>query len=131
MKPDLDFRQPTSQEEALLKRLLEANFPGRDELVQLLRDFQVRVIDDEGSLELRSQSAAIAPVVKRIPVEAEAKDRDGVDIHLLLHVVNGRPTELEIFKDDGSPVKQMPAPSAFELIVLPPVPKEQGRNDRA
>jgi len=39
-----------------------------------------------------------------------------------LHVKDGQPAELEIFKDDGSPVKRMPSPSAFELIVLPPAP---------
>jgi hypothetical protein len=51
-------------------------------------------------------------VVKRIPVEAEAKDDDGFTVHALLHVVGRRPIELEIYKDAGSTVKRMPPASA-------------------
>jgi hypothetical protein len=119
-----EFREPTKAERDLLQRLLEAEFPGRDELVTLVQDIRVRPVDEVGSLELRSQRSGTAQVVKRIPVEAEAVDADGFSIHALLHVVNGRPVELEIFKDDGSCVKQMPPPSAFELIVLPPMPQQ-------
>ena len=95
-------------------------------MAQLTKDIEVRCIDDEGSLELRSKKLGAAAVTKRIPVEAEAKDQDGVDIHMLLHVVDGRPAELEIFKDDGSSIKELPEPSAFELIVLPPAPETSG-----
>jgi hypothetical protein len=63
-------------------------------------------------------------VVKRIPVEAEGKDEDGVVIHMLLRVVDGRPIELEFFREDGATIKRMPAPSGFELIVLPPMPQK-------
>ena|SRR5581483_7838826 len=126
MSPEHSLRDPSPQEQALLDRLLEANFPGRDELAQLIRNVEVRRIDDEGSLELRSKNPGSAPVIKRIPVEAEAKDQDGIDIHVLLHVIDGRPAELEVFKDDGSGVKEMPPPPAFELIVLPPAPERSG-----
>jgi hypothetical protein len=73
-------------------------------------------------LELRSQIEGKSPVIKRVPVEAEAKDEDGAVIHMLLHVVDGRPVELELFKEDGTTVRRMPSPSALELIVLPPMP---------
>jgi hypothetical protein len=117
-----DFRKPTDEERSLLERLLEAQFPGRDELAPMVRNVLVRTIDEDGGLQLQSEVSGEAPVVKRIPVEAEAKDSDGFRVHALLHVVGGKPTELEIYKDDGSTVKRMPAASAFELIVLPPVP---------
>jgi hypothetical protein len=107
-----------------LERLLEAEFPGRDELAPILRNSLVRTIDKDGGLELRSQVSGEAPVVKRIPVEAEAKDDDGFRVHALLHVVGGRPVELEIYKDDGSTVKRMPPVWTFELIVLPPAPRK-------
>jgi hypothetical protein len=119
-----DFRKPTDEERSLLERLLEAEFPGRDELAPMVRNILARTIDEDGGLELRSEVSGEAPVVKRIPVEAEAKDDDGFRVHVLLHVVGGRPTELEIYKDDGSRVKRMPPASAFELIVLPPVPSK-------
>jgi hypothetical protein len=114
-----DFRKPTDEERSLLECLLEAQFPGRDELAPMVRNVLVRTIDEDGGLQLQSEVSGEAPVVKRIPVEAEAKDSDGFRVHALLHVVDGRPTELEIYKDDGSTVKRMPAASTFELIVLP------------
>ncbi len=120
MNPQAQFRKPTKEEQTLLQRLLEAEFPGKEQLAPMVRDMLVRPIDEAGSLELRTQANTRATVIKRIPVEAEAKDKDGVTIHVLLHVVDGRPIELEIFKDDSSRIKHMPLPSAFELIVLPP-----------
>lgn len=123
MEPETKFRKPTDAERALLNRLLEAQFPGRDELLPMIRDIVVRTLYDDGGLELRSQAEGKAPVVKRIPVEAEAIDEDGLTVHVLLHVVDGTPIELEIYKDGGA-VKQMPPASAFELIVLPPMPQK-------
>jgi hypothetical protein len=69
------------------KLRLEADFSGRDELVPLLRNVIVRTIDEDDGLELKSRVQGKAPVMKRIPVEAEGKDEDGVMIHMLLHVV--------------------------------------------
>jgi hypothetical protein len=118
-----EFRKPTDQEEALLNRLLEPAFPGREELIPMIRSVQVKTIDEDGGLALQSQIDGTAPVVKRIPVEAEAKDDDGFTIHALLHVVEGRPVELEIYKDTGR-VTKLPPASAFEVFVLPPVPEK-------
>jgi hypothetical protein len=42
-----------------------------------------------------------APVVKRVPVEAEGRDEDGAIVHILLHVDEGRPVELEFFREDA------------------------------
>jgi len=117
-----ECRQPTAVERSLLERILEAEFSGRDELAPLLRSVIVRNIDEDCGLELESQVQGKAPVTKRIPVDAEGKDEDGVAIHMLLHVVEGRPVELEFFREDGATVRKVPAPSAFDLIVLPPGP---------
>ena len=122
MKTELDFRKPSDQERLLLERLLEADFPGRNELVPMFHHLLVRTIDEDGGLELRTEAEGKSPVTKRVPVEAEAKDEDGVVIHMLLHVVDGRPTELEFFREDGATVRRMPSPSALDLIVLPPMP---------
>jgi hypothetical protein len=122
---DTDFRAPTNTERELLRRLMQADFPGRDELAVIVEQVEVKTIDDIGGLELRSTAPGRASIVKRVPVEAEARDEDGYNIHLQLHVLDGRPVELEIYKDDGSPVRRMPSPSDFELIVLPPMPGER------
>jgi len=123
MRPNEEtgFREPTSLERALFDRVLEAEFPGRLELVPLLRNAVVRTIDSDGGIEIDSRSAGKAPVVRRVPVEAEGRDEDGTVIHMLLHVVDGRPAELEFFREDGLHVRRLPAPSEFELIVLPPL----------
>jgi hypothetical protein len=113
------FRKPTEVEQALFNRLLEAEFPGKDEMAHLLGAVLVKTIDSDGSLGLLSQVEGKAAVTKRVPVEAEGKDEDGVAIHMLLHVVDGRPIELEFFREDTEMVKKMPLPSAFELIITP------------
>jgi hypothetical protein len=50
-----DFRKPTPIEEALLNRLLDADFPGKADLALLLRDLLVRTLDEDGGLALRSK----------------------------------------------------------------------------
>ena len=127
MTIESEFRKPTFEEQALLNRLLEVEFPGREELVPMLRQVLVKTIDDDGGLEIQSQVEGKASVVQRVPVEAEGKDQDGVVIHMALHVVNGKPVELEFYREDAATVKRMPPPSAFDLIVLPPMP-DKGRH---
>jgi hypothetical protein len=121
-KTESEFRELTTEERALLERILEADFPGRDELTPLLRSAFARTIDEDGGLEIESRAEGKAPVVKRVPVEASAKNEDGVVIHMLLHVVDGKPVELEFFREDGATVKKVPPPTAFDLMVLPPAP---------
>ena len=123
-RKESDFRKPTDEERLLLERLLDAEFPGRDELAPMLRNLLVRTIDEDGGLELLTEVSGKAPVIKRVPVEAEAKDNDGIVIHIQLHVVDGKPVELEFYREDAAIVRRMALPSAVELIVLPPMPGE-------
>jgi hypothetical protein len=67
----------------------------------------------------RGDSGNRAAVKKRIPVEAEGLDEDGITVHFLLHVVDGFATELEVYKDDGSLIKRRPSPNDLKVIVLP------------
>jgi hypothetical protein len=117
-----EFRLATDAERKLLRRLLDAEFQGRQQLANALDDLEVRTVDEVGSLELRVNPSAVVPVASRIPVEAEAEDEDGITIHVLLHVVGGRPVELEVYKDDGSPIQSMPNASDFRVVVWPPPP---------
>jgi hypothetical protein len=114
------LRNPTLAETKLLERLLREDFPGRKEITKQLEKCLVRTIDNEGSLELKpSEGAESAAVEKRIPVEAEGADTDGVHVHFLLHVVSGYVRELEVYKDDASPIKRMPKPADLQVVVLP------------
>ncbi|HKI03790.1 MAG TPA: hypothetical protein VKK31_17550 [Thermoanaerobaculia bacterium] len=59
-------------------------------------------------------------VPRRIPIEKHFKDSDGVMIHILLHVVEGLVSELEVFKGDSSRVKKMPPAELLEVEIYQP-----------
>jgi len=102
----------TEKEKQLVERLLEPDFPGRDELVQQLHAAEVRGIDEDGSVEFRVTSDVPACNVKyRVPTEGEYEDLDGVKVHVLLHVVGRKAKELELYKEDNSPVRAWPNPA--------------------
>lgn len=110
------FRPLTRTEEAIFGVLLEAPFPGRDEIRQQLTASLVRTINGEGSLEFRVSSDVRAPVTARIPVQAEMKDEDGVPVRILLHIVGGILRELEVYKGDGSRLIKRLTPSGMRLV---------------
>ena len=115
------YRSPNAIESALLRRLLEKDFSGRDGLLKQLDGLLVETIDQAGSLSLRPiPLAAAVEVQQRVIAEGHYSDEDngsseGPLVHLLLHVANGRLAELEIYKDDGSPIKKQPKPEDLLL----------------
>jgi hypothetical protein len=115
---DEDWRTMDIIEQAILLRLLEAFFPGREELMVQLSCCRVRTIDSEGSFSFQVLEGKPAPVNRRIPVEAEVEDTDTIMIHLLLHVVDGWARELEIYKDDGSEILKAIDASKLQLVQL-------------
>jgi hypothetical protein len=113
----MEWREMTKQERALLDLLLSATFSGKEAFIQQASSVRVRVIDAEGSLafDLPSERAA---AMHPIPVEAEATDRDGITVHMLLYVAGGKLAELEFYKDDSSPILELPPPHQWRLIEL-------------
>ncbi|WP_147329543.1 DUF6984 family protein [Paraburkholderia sp. DHOC27] len=104
----LDYREPSLHERALMDLLTAPDFPGAGEIREQLRSCNVRQIDAEGSLGLQIQNPVRASVIARVPVELSAPDTDGVDVHVLLHVVNGICQEIEIYKDAPGPIGKLP-----------------------
>ena len=106
MCPELDaeYRDPTTQEVALLRRLLGHAVAGQDELARQLASLEVKSLDGDGSLKLMPGDSVRANDNQRIPVEATYGDSDGVVVYVLLHVVDGRLNELEVFREDSGPV---------------------------
>lgn len=116
---DDGLRSPTGTEHAILRKLLAVDFPGKADLVTQLTSLRVRTLDAEGSLALEaSPSSPAARVMRRIPVEAELEDRDGVTVHVLLHVFNGFMNELEFYRDDSGPIKQAVDPEHLNVVVF-------------
>jgi hypothetical protein len=99
------FRELSASERQLFDAFLAQNFPGRAELVDQLQSAKVRPVDNNPSLDISVDSGAPAIVDRRIPIEAEVEDSDGVIVHILLHVVDGFMNELEIYRDDSRPLK--------------------------
>src|SRR5499433_1494128 len=112
------FRGFTTHEQGIISRLLEEAFPGRDEIGEQMKNCLVRAIDEDKSLEFLVKSDVKAKVKKRIPVEAEFEDADGVLIHILVHVIDGKVNELEIYKEDRSPIIESPDPSRLKVVCL-------------
>lgn len=113
------IRKPNEYEVTLFGRLTEADFPGSDVIKRQLQGCQVEVIDEQGSLRIHALVQEKASVPFRVPIEAVAKDSDGVGIHFILHVIDGLVDELEIYKDDGSPIRSMPSAKGLDLTVYP------------
>ena len=115
---DSSFRPLTTYERAVLEKLLEPDFPGRDELRRQMSSVVAKELFDDGTLMLNCGPTSPAPVKCRVPTEGECPDVDGVTIHVLLHVVDGAMAELEIFKDDSSKIRKPPSP--HDLILFTP-----------
>jgi len=99
--------------------LLETDFPGRDDLRGQLGDVRAKKIDENGSLDLQSAAGTPASVQLRVPTYGFARDTDGVNIHCLLHVVDGRLDEFEVYKVDSSKVILHADPKDLEVTILP------------
>lgn len=111
------MRQLTAYERSIIERLLEKEFFGRDEVREQVNDSLVERIDENGSLKFFVRTETRAPVKWRIPTEGEVEDEDGVMVHVLLHVVEGKVNELELYKDiASSKVLKPPDPANLELF---------------
>jgi hypothetical protein len=102
----------------ILARLLSVAFPGRDEVARQVAVARIRALDADGSLDLLVTDVARANVIRRIPVEAEAEDVDGMTFHVLLHVVDGYIDELEVYRNDSEPLQGPIRPEALRILVL-------------
>ena len=117
------YRSPSAIELTLLKKLLERDFPGRDNLLRQLDGLSVKTVDEEGSLSIQVDSLAPSAEAKsRVVAEAYYCDEgDGIPCegargNVLLHVVKGELTEIEIYKVDGSPIEKGPSAEGLTLI---------------
>lgn len=113
---DQNFRPLREDEQAIIDRLLSVEFQDRDLISKQVEQSMVRRIDENGSLEFKVLVDLSANVQRRIPVEGQIPDADGTLIHILLHVVDHRVKELEIYKDDSSKVIRMPPADELEVI---------------
>jgi hypothetical protein len=55
-----------------------------------------------------------------VPVEAAAPDVDGVSVHVLLHVVDERLAELELYREDLGTVIEFPMAAKLGAFFITP-----------
>ena len=112
------IREMGGSERRILDKLLSVEFPGRDELRVQAATALVSPIGADGVPAFVfkiDDEAPLAAVRGRIPVEALSNAIPGKVVHCLLHVVDGRLSELEFFREDGTQIKKLP--NADDLIV--------------
>ena len=105
---DTGFRLLHANEMALVEKLLDHGFPGRDALRLQLPSVRGRQVDEHGCLELQYDGDALAETILGCPTEGTCADIDGGVITVMLHIKNGRMRLLEICKGDGSEVLRFP-----------------------
>jgi len=110
-----DYRAPNERERNLLDLLSSADFPGAGAVRQQLSACFVRPLDCDGSFQLRGPAGPLADVRYRVPVELYANDLDGIPIHVLLHVIDGLCSEVEIYKD--APTTILALPNRWEYFI--------------
>ncbi len=111
-----DWRALTSYENDVLEFLLSKSTSHREGLMLQLRNCKVRTIDKEHSIEFSiHDSASAAPGKYGVVAEAGYPDDDGIEVHTLLHIRDGKLWELEFYKDDGSPIVRFALPSEMLL----------------
>lgn len=109
MREEKEFRNPTASEFAIIEKLVTLDFPGSLELRSQLDGMLVRPFEDDdnyGSIEIKVSNGQPAHTEQRVPVQARANDTDGIAVDCLLHINEGKMSELEFFKVDGSMLKK-------------------------
>jgi hypothetical protein len=104
----VDARPATEAERGILDRLLDAEFPGSEEIRRQLQECLVKTVDENGSLALYPDDPCKVAVADSIPVWGEVRDEDGATVFVRLHVIEGWVKELEITGEDGSRVIRPP-----------------------
>lgn len=115
-KPPIDFYL------TLVRHMLQYDFPGCVELRTQADHMQLvstSDIEDDGCgvIEIKVTDGSLAKVKTRLAVEVMAPDIDSVAISALLFVDDGRLHLLDIYKDDGTPIRRMPPVEEFKLAI--------------
>jgi hypothetical protein len=120
------WRDPSNIELELIHQLLKQPFQGRDQLREQLIGMKVRNFPNESfSLQLKVNNLVPAKTDFRIPVEAyhsdsgDVSDGLGNQVRIYLHVVDEYMNELELVKDDGSPITNFPEPLRLFMFIRP------------
>jgi hypothetical protein len=113
-------RRPLNEYESRVLLLLTSQpFEASTALTSQLDGAYVAVTRQHGfsvDLGVDEEHRIPAPVRHRVPIEAEGLDIDGSTIHFLLFVDDDSlMSQLEIYRDDGEPVMELPDPATLTV----------------
>ena len=116
-----DWRLLADDERAVLERLLEVDFPGRDSVTAQLRGCLVRTWCAGHCPSVEFQVLPVHPAIPAhgshhpLPVEGRGTNpADGIPFQILLFQRDGRLSEME-FVIYGEPMLEVPPPSSIEV----------------
>ena len=96
-------------------------FQGDDRLLQSqLPGLTVAAIPETDSFQLRPTQGVPLGSVRGVFADADLADVDGVPVHVLLHIMDGRLAELEIYRDDLGRLKAPIVPSQVIFYIHGP-----------
>src|SRR3954447_4713763 len=105
---DQSFRKFTDYERAVLDRVLELDFKGKEEIKDQLSQATASLIegtdDNYGSIKIKTLSSKKADVMERVPVIGVTRDEGGGPVEILLHTADGIVVSLEFVRMDGAPM---------------------------
>ncbi len=108
-------------EKEIVNFLLSKEFPGVEALRAQTAALKVseECKDGCGSVyfSVDPQNAPKADLEQRIPVEATGSDIDGLQIDVLLHVINGYIDQIEIICWGKEKIAAVPIPQRLQLII--------------
>ena len=109
-------------EQRILYKLLDQCTFDTSSLRPQVAIIKVQNVNDDGSIlrfeNLKSAPPAPIPPIHFVPVEAIVSDTDGVKIHILLHLREGRLYEMEYLKEDGTIIMKHPDPQEMKEFIL-------------
>jgi hypothetical protein len=112
---ETDWRTMTERERAVILRLLEQPFEGREDVLQQVATVRVKDFPDSG-LWFDAGKGYPPNVGVEAVVTAHTSDTDGVMIELIVMLKQGRLYALDVWKGDGSPIIRPPDPSDLRTI---------------
>jgi hypothetical protein len=115
-------RALTPDERLILSKLLSISAPGIEVLRQQMADARAVVSDEYGSISLDVHKAqpgnfSDGPLITATQFDTDTVENYGPKINVILFVKNGFINELQIYKDDGKPIKSRLNPDLFDLFL--------------
>jgi hypothetical protein len=112
---ETEWRPLSEREQAVVLRLLEQPFEGRDDVLRQLQTVHVKDFPDRG-LWFDAGKGYPPQVGIEAVVTAHTSDTDGMMIEVILMLKQGRLYALDVWKGDGSPIIRPPDPSDLRII---------------